>query len=102
MNKYKRKRLERTGFRLGTSKEFLGLTAEEQAMVELRLAIGQRIRQLREKRQWSQQQLAERMRSSQSRVAKMEVAAEGVSLDLMISGLFALGGKVNDLGSMKV
>lgn len=97
MDKSKQKRLVKAGFRLGTTREFLGLSPEEQSMVELRLAICQRIRQLREKRQWSQQQLAARMRSSQSRVAKIEAATDGVSLDLMFAGYFALGGRVTDL-----
>ncbi len=33
----KRERLERTGWRLGSAKDFLGLTAEEAALVEHRL-----------------------------------------------------------------
>ena len=55
------------------------------------------VRRLREENNLTQQQLAERMGSSQSPVAQIEVAAGGVSLDLMIRGLFAAGGSLSDL-----
>jgi DNA-binding XRE family transcriptional regulator len=93
----KRKALEAAGFRIGDATDFLGLTAEEKALVELRVAVGQQVRSLREKRRLSQQQLAERIQSSQSRVAKIEAATPGVSLDLAFRGFFAVGGKVSDL-----
>src|SRR5438270_10086222 len=64
----KRKMLEAAGFRIGTTADFLGLSAEEQAIVELRLAVGRQVRSRREKLRLSQHQLAARIRSSQSRV----------------------------------
>jgi transcriptional regulator with XRE-family HTH domain len=48
----------------------------------------------------SQQELAKRIGSSQSRVAKIESAAEGVSLDLSFRGLFAVGGKLTDVAAL--
>lgn len=93
----KRKALEAAGFRVGSAADFLGLSAEEQAIVELRVAVGRQVRTLREKRHLSQQQLAARIQSSQSRVAKIEAAVPGVSLDLAFRGLFAVGGKIGDL-----
>ena len=59
--------------------------------------MGRQVRALREKRRLSQQQLAARIQSSQSRVAKIEAATPGVSLDLAFRGLFAVGGKLSDL-----
>lgn len=58
------------------------------------------VRRLREKMHLSQQELATRIRSSQSWVAKIEAAAEGVSLDLSFRGLFAVGGKLSDLAAL--
>lgn len=97
MEKDKRAALEEAGFRVGTVREFLGLTEEEHQLVELRLALGRRVRALREESHLTQQQLARRLKSSQSRVAKIEAADAGVSLDLMFRGFFAVGGTLADL-----
>jgi DNA-binding transcriptional regulator YiaG len=97
MNKEKKKALESAGFRVGTVQEFLGLTDEESQIVELRVALGRRVRALREGNHLTQEQLASRLGSSQSRVAKLESADAGVSLDLMFRGFFSLGGQLADL-----
>jgi ribosome-binding protein aMBF1 (putative translation factor) len=97
MDLKKRKSLEAAGFRVGDAEDFLGLTEDERALVDLRVAVSRAIRRLREKRRLSQQQLAAKIRSSQSRVAKIEAAAAGVSLDLLFRTLFAVGGKLADL-----
>jgi DNA-binding XRE family transcriptional regulator len=99
MDKAKQKALEAAGIRFTTVQEFLGLTDEENQIVELRAAIARRTRELREKNRLTQQELASRLKSSQSRVAKIEAASPGVSLDLMFRGFFAAGGKIDDLAS---
>ena len=63
-------------------------------------AVARTVRRLRETMHLSQQELAKRIRSSQSRVAKIEAAAEGVSLDLSFRGLFAVGGNLTDLATL--
>ncbi len=45
-------------------------------------------------------QLAKLVKSSQSRVAKMEAADDSVSLDLLVRSLFALGTSGPELGRM--
>lgn len=97
MEKKKRAALESAGFRVGSAEEFLGLTVEERRLVELRVAIAQTIRRLRQEQSMTQQQLADKLKSSQSRVAKIEVGAADVSMDLMFRGLFAMGGDLADL-----
>jgi transcriptional regulator with XRE-family HTH domain len=87
MRERKRERLEAKGWRFGTAQEFLGLSAEESAYVELR----------RQKRNLSQTELARMVYSSQSRVAKMEGGDPSVSLDLLIRSLLALGASARDL-----
>ena len=99
MDEHTRKAIEDAGFRVTTVRQFLGLSEEENELVELRVAISRAIRAKRESVGLSQSQLAERVGSSQPRVARIEAAAPGVSLDLMFRSFFALGGKFRDLAT---
>jgi ribosome-binding protein aMBF1 (putative translation factor) len=98
MNKTKRSRLEARGWRVGSAKDFLGLSPEEAALVETRLALSQALRSRRVARGLTQGELARRLRSSQSRVAKMEAGDKTVSVDLLVRALYALGAKPRDVG----
>jgi predicted XRE-type DNA-binding protein len=100
MDKEKRARLEAKGWKVGSAEEFLGLTPEEAAYVELRLKLSDAVRELRKKKHLTQTQLAEILQSSQSRVAKVEAADETVSLDLLIRSLLALGATDQDLAEV--
>src|SRR5438552_10197685 len=91
MKAARKKRLESAGWRVGTAGEFLGLSAEESQLVEMKLALGESLRRHRMKKRLTQQALARRIRSSQSRIAKLESGAAGVSLDLLFRALFATG-----------
>ena len=93
MEKSKRKRLEKAGWRLGTAGEFLGLTKVEDALVEMKLVLGTRLRKAREQHQMTQTDLAKRIGSSQSRVAKMEAGDRSVSLDLLVRSLLNIGAR---------
>ena|ERR1700690_1944579 len=95
MNDRKKRRLESAGFRVGTADEFLKLTPEESALVNLRLALARRVRHHRLAGKLSQVELARRIGSSQSRVAKLEAAESEVSLDLLFRAFFATGGQVD-------
>ena len=97
MHRAKRERLEKRGWRIGTVEEFLGLSPAEVAYVELRLRLSETLRYRRRSRSLSQIQLAKILKSSQSRVAKMEGGDPSVSLDLLIRSLFALGASRRDL-----
>jgi ribosome-binding protein aMBF1 (putative translation factor) len=97
MRKSKRERLEAKGWRFGTAQEFLGLSNEESAYVELRVRLADSLRQRRQKRKLSQVELARVVHSSQSRVAKMESGDPTVSLDLLIRSLLALGASARDI-----
>ena len=91
MDAAKRKRLEEAGFRIGTVAEFLGLTPEQSELVEIKVNLSAAVRQQREVSGFSQAELAEKIGSSQSRVAKMEAGDASVSLDLLIKALVAQG-----------
>ncbi len=91
MNTAKRKRLESKGWRVGSAKEFLNLSNEEVAYLEVKLALSKILQDLRKRKKLTQHELALRLKSSQSRVAKMEAGDPSVSLDLLFRSLFALG-----------
>jgi ribosome-binding protein aMBF1 (putative translation factor) len=97
MHKAKKERLEKKGWMVGTVQDFLGLSDEEAAYVELRLRLASTLRKRRQQKRLSQTQLAKRINSSQSRVAKMEAGDPSVSLDLLIRSLLALGASSRDL-----
>ena len=97
MRRAKRERLEKKGWKVGTVQEFLDLSDEEAAYVELRLRLAHTLRKRRQRKRLSQTELARRINSSQSRVAKMEAGDPSVSLDLLIRSLLALGASSRDL-----
>ena len=98
MNKTKRTRLEARGWRIGSAKDFLGLSSEEASLVETRLALSRALRSRRLAHGLTQGELARRLKSSQSRVAKMEAGDRTVSVDLLVKALFSLGAKPRDVG----
>lgn len=73
-----------------TVTEFLGLTPQEEAYIELKLKLSQKLKELRKERALTQNALAELIASSQPRVAKMEAGDPSVSIDLLVRSLFAL------------
>jgi hypothetical protein len=93
-----RKRLEAAGWRFGNYAEFLGLTDVEVAQVELHAALADAVKARRKRMKITQVELAKRLASSQSRVAKMEARDRQVSLDLLIHGLLALGATRKQIG----
>jgi DNA-binding XRE family transcriptional regulator len=91
MERSKRKRLEKAGWQVGTTSDFLGLSKVEETLVDMKLTLGIRLRKVREQHRLTQTDVAKRMKSSQSRVAKMEAGDPGVTLDLLMQGLLAAG-----------
>lgn len=100
MNTAKRKRLEAKGWKVGTAKEFLNLSPEEAAYVEVKLALSKNLQEYRKGRKLTQEQVARLLKSSQSRIAKMEAGDPSVSLDLLVRSLLALGASRKHLAQM--
>ncbi len=98
MKAVKRNRLEAAGWKLGSADEFLVLTPEETALVNIRVALAERLKDRRQKLGLSQVALARKLGSSQSRVAKMEAAGADVSLDLLVRAMLATGAKPREVG----
>lgn len=97
MKTTKRRKLEQHGWTSGSARDFLGLTAEESAYIEMKIALSQALKQVRQRRNLTQTDVAERLHSSQSRVAKMEAGDRSVSVDLLVRSLLALGSKPKDI-----
>jgi len=91
MNTAKRKRLEKAGWKVGTAQEFLNLSPEEAAYVEVKLNLARVLSNRRKSLRLTQVALAKKIKSSQSRVAKMEAGDPSVSIDLLVRSLIALG-----------
>ena len=100
MRESKRRRLESKGWKIGTAKEFLELSDEEAAYIELRLRLAEGLKARRQARGVTQVEMAKSIKSSQSRVAKMEAGDPTVSLDLMLRSLLALGASNRELAAI--
>ena len=97
MRDEKRKSLGSKGWRVGSTRDFLNLAPDEEAYIELRLRLANGLKKRRLRRKLTQTDLAKIVRSSQSRVAKMESGDLTVSMDLLIRSLLALGASRKDL-----
>ena len=98
MRAEKKRQLERAGWVVGDAGDFLGLSAEERRFIEAKLALADGLRRRRELMGLTQSALAERLGSSQSRVAKMEAGDPTVSFDLLIRAHLVLGARRADIG----
>ena len=91
MKATKRKKLEAKGWKVGSVEDFLDLTPEEVAYIELKHALSSSLKERRTKKKLSQVEVAKIVKTSQSRVAKMEAGDPSVSIDLLVKSLLALG-----------
>jgi DNA-binding XRE family transcriptional regulator len=97
MDKKKIARLLEKGWKMGNASDFLALSQEESAYIELKVSLAQYLLKKRQAKHLTQEQLARLIHSSQSRVAKIERNDPTVSIDLMIRSLLALGASRNEL-----
>jgi transcriptional regulator with XRE-family HTH domain len=85
---------------VGTVKEFLALSNEESAYIDLKIKLAAGLRQRRQQKDLSQLDLATKLQSSQSSVAKMEASDPSVSLDVLIRSLITLGTTERELSQI--
>jgi hypothetical protein len=97
MQPSKRKKLESKGWKVGSAAEFLDLSPVEAAYIDMKLALSSSLKKQRLKQNMSQVDLAKAMKSSQSRIAKMEAGDPSVSIDLLMKSLLALGASPKEL-----
>lgn len=100
MQPRKRQKLEAAGWKVGDASEFLGLSPDETAYIETKLRLSDGLKRYRQKHRLTQTELAKRVKSSQSRVAKMEAGDPSVSIDLLVRSLLALGATRKDLARL--
>jgi ribosome-binding protein aMBF1 (putative translation factor) len=93
----KLERLQAAGWKVGSAEDFLQLSNEEAQLVALKLSLISAVKKSRIKRKLSQIDLAQRMKSSQSRIAKIEAGDPSVSLDLIVRALIASGATTRDI-----
>lgn len=94
--------LEKAGWKVGDATEFLGLSSEEEVYVDLKLSLSKAVLERRKQLHLTQTQVARRMGSGQSRVAKMEAGSEAVTLDFMVRSLLAMGASRKDVAKAMV
>jgi DNA-binding XRE family transcriptional regulator len=98
MKQNSRDQLTKLGYRVTSTQEFLGLSTEEMALIDLKISLIEKLKQIRSQKKITQQQLARLIHSSQSRIAMLEQGRPDVSLDLICRALFALGMSRRELG----
>lgn len=72
MKTNKLERIKAAGWEVGSADDFLQLSGEESRLLALKLSLISAVKKSRIKRKLSQIDLAQRMKSSQSRIAKIE------------------------------
>lgn len=91
-------RENRRAWKFGSTDEFLGLTPEESAYIDLKLKLAASLRAKRLAARLTQAEIARMVGSSQSRVAKMEACDPTVTIDLLVRSLLALGVSGREIG----
>lgn len=99
MSRDKRNRIQAAACKAGSAQQSLELPREEALFIAIRARLAVALAARRKKRKLTQAELAERIQSSQSRVARMEAADGSVSLDLLIRALLALGATRKELAA---
>ena len=101
MNKNKRKQLEAKGYKVGTVAEFLELTPAESVLIEIKLALADKLKATRIEAGVTQQQLAKRLKTRQPNIARMELGADrSVTIDLLTHALLDLGVSRDDIANV--
>jgi predicted XRE-type DNA-binding protein len=97
MDPDRKRRLEEAGFKFGTVGELFGLTEAEEELIEMKVAVAEAIRDLREARSLSQADLARLLGTGQARVSKLERSSESTSLDTLFRCMLVLGATREEL-----
>ena len=90
----------KNGWVQGSVQEFLELSDADMAYIETKRALAAYLREQRMKQHLTQVELAERLETSQSRVAKMEAGDRTVSIDLLLQSLYRIGTKRRQLAAL--
>jgi transcriptional regulator with XRE-family HTH domain len=100
MENSKKEKLVKKGWKFGTVSEFLNLSNSEAQYIELKLALSKSVQKRRLDMNITQVRFASLLKSSQSRVAKIENGDKSVSIDLIVNSYFALGATIEDIAKI--
>ncbi|MEM9009334.1 MAG: helix-turn-helix transcriptional regulator [Cyanobacteria bacterium P01_F01_bin.86] len=99
MEQETRKNLEDKGWRVGTVSDFLELSPEEAMLMEIKLVLSDYLAK-RKQSLMTQAELAEKIQSSQPRVANAENGDASVSIELLIRAILATGASPKEVGEV--
>lgn len=94
MDSTKRRALQAAGWKIGDAADFLEMNDEERQVLEARFELAMAVRRQRMARHLSQKDLAAKLKTSQPRIAKIELASSDVSLDQIVRAFAAAGGEI--------
>lgn len=93
MNAARKKRLQMSGWSVGATREFLNLSEEESAYIDIKLQLASKLSNRLRSLGITQVAMAKKIESSQSRVAKKEAGDPPVTIDLLVRSLIEVGEK---------
>lgn len=99
MTEKKKKMLEANGYRVVDSADWLGLSNEEAQIVDMRVALAQELERVRKAKGITQAELARRVGTKQSGVARMINNPDTSTMDNLIKGLIALGEPISKIAA---
>ena len=99
MTEKKKKMLEANGYRVVDSAAWLGLSNEEAQIVDMRVALAQELERVRKAKGVTQAELARRVGTKQSGVARMINNPDTSTMDNLIKGLIALGEPISKIAA---
>jgi DNA-binding XRE family transcriptional regulator len=85
------------GYDVTDASQWLGLTPEEDLVVQFRVRLTLMLKRRRTEAGITQAELGARIGTSQSRVAFMEQNSKNVSSDLLIKAIAATGAQIDDI-----
>ena len=99
MKEAKKKILEANGYKVTDSADWLGLSKEEAQLVEMCAALAQELEKVRRAKGITQAELARRVGTKQSGVARMLNNPDTSTMDNLIKGLIAMGEPVSKIAA---
>ena len=91
MTKEKIKKLESMGFKVTTTRDWLQLSVEDEKVVEMRVALAAELEKMRKEAGLTQAQLAKKLGTRQSGVARMINNPDTVTIDNLIKAMVSMG-----------
>ncbi len=100
MDEKKQSKLVTKNWKIGESRDYLKIDSEEMALIELKVSLGNTLKNKREQKEITRSQLAESLHASQSIIEKMETGDPSVSVNLLIDSLLSLGLSKDELAKL--